>query len=270
MKKIFRLIHMSDLHFGTEVAPVVDAVVDSISQLSPQLIVVTGDITQRARKDQFLAARAFLDKLAPIPIISTPGNHDIPLFDLWTRFVNPYRGYLRYFKGSLSGLYAQDGVEVLSLNSTHCLRHVQGELSLEDLETGLSQFQEKLRIVAFHHPMDCIQDIDIENLLKNRTEAMKLFSQYKVDLVVGGHIHDPVTRTTLLRYPEVSKPFLVSVAGTTVSHRVRKKAPNSFNVYDFERDGHLYMNFQRYEFAGNRFECETQQTFTRSVQHDWA
>lgn len=266
----FRLIHMSDLHFGTEVDPVVDAVVKSVRALEPQLIVVTGDITQRARRNQFLAARSFLDKLAPIPIISTPGNHDIPLFNLWVRLLNPYRGYLRHFQGSLSGLFVQDGVEVLSLNSTHYLRHVQGELPLKDLEKGLSQFQDKLRIVAFHHPMDCIQDIDIENLLKNRDDAIKLFSQYKVDLVVGGHIHDPVTRTTMLRYPQVDKPFVLSVAGTTVSHRVRKKAPNSFNVYDFDREGSMHLHFRRFEFTGNGFESKTQQTFTRSGQHVWA
>ncbi len=268
--KLFRLMHMSDLHFGTEVQSVVDAVFTSVRELRPHLIVVTGDITQRARKKQFVMAREFLDKLAPIPIISTPGNHDIPLFDLWTRLLNPYRGYQRYFKGSLSGLFSQDGIEILSLNSTHYLRHVQGEIALRDLENGLSQFKEKIRIVAFHHPMDCIQDIDVKNLLKNRVDVMKLFSQYKVDLVVGGHIHDPVTRTTLLRYPEVEKPFVLSVAGTTVSHRVRKKAPNSFNIYDFETDGALQINFKRYEFTGSCFESKSQQIFTRSFVHEWA
>lgn len=260
---------MSDLHFGTEVDSVVECVRARVKKLEPQLIVVTGDITQRARKEQFFAARKFLDQLAPIPIISTPGNHDIPLFDLWARFIHPYKGYTQYFKGSLSGFYSQDGAEVLSLNSTNYLRHVQGELDLDFLEQGLSQFKESIRVVAFHHPMDCIQDIDVVNLLINRSEAIKLFSQYRIDLVVGGHIHDPVTRCSHLRYPEVSKPFILSVAGTTVSHRIRKKAPNSFNVYDFEKDGLLSMHFRRFEFNGSDFESKTEQRFTRSVQNEW-
>lgn len=277
MNKSFRLAHLSDLHFGADVPEVSGAVAKKIRELKPDLILVTGDITQRARRLQFRAARRFLDELRPIPMISIPGNHDIPLFNVFARVFYPYWGYLRFFKGSLQGMHQQSGVEILTLNSTYKFRHIQGLLPLASLEKSLSAFNPtcQIRVVAFHHPMDCLKSIDEKNLLLNATEAIELFAKYKVDLVVGGHIHDPVTRTTRHRYPHLVRPFLLSVAGTTTSYRVRRNAPNSFNIYDWNTaDGPApaKMHFQRFEYLSDEkeFFCKTHQDFARTESGEWS
>lgn len=278
MRPRFRLAHLSDLHFGADVPDVINAVANKIKDLAPDLIIVTGDITQRARREQFRAARRFLDQLLPISMISIPGNHDIPLFNIVARLFYPYWGYSRYFKGSLQGMHQQGGVEVLTLNSTHKFRHVQGQLDLDHLDNALSQFNKlcHVRVVAFHHPMDCLKSIDEKNLLLNAPDVVQLLDKYKVDLVVGGHIHDPVTRTTRHRYPHLDTPFLISVAGTTTSHRVRREAPNSFNIYDWEFNKEsisaAQMHFQRFEYVGadNVFTCKTHQDFSRTESGEWS
>lgn len=269
-----KIVHVSDLHFGADVPAVIAAITKAIKDVGPDLILATGDITQRARAPQFIAARQFMDQFHPTPMISIPGNHDIPLFDIFTRLFNPYRGYLKFFKGSLQGMFHQNGVEVLTLNSTYFLRHVQGHLPIDRLETALEQFQKttRFRVVAFHHPMDCLKPIDEHNILRNGAEAIKLFSKYKVDLVVGGHIHDPVTRSTRTRYPNIDPAFLLSVAGTSTSYRVRRNAPNSFNVYEFKEDDSAGMHFKRYEFSSedSSFHCKTHQDFNRSESGEWS
>ncbi len=277
MSDRFRLAHLSDLHFGADVPDVTSAVVDRIRELKPDMILITGDITQRARYHQFRAARKFLDQLRPTPMISIPGNHDIPLFNFVARLFYPYWGYTRFFKGSLHGMFQQSGVEILTLNSTHKLRHVQGSLRLDYLEESLSQFNKacRVRVVAFHHPMDCLKTIDEKNLLRNATQAMELFTRYKVDLIVGGHIHDPITRTTRHRYPQLPTASLISVAGTTTSYRTRRNAPNSFNIYDWKNspeNNTAGMHFQRYEYLSEEksFRLKTHQDFTRSESGDWS
>lgn len=273
----FRLAHLSDLHFGADVPEVSHAVAEKIRTLKPDMILITGDITQRARRAQFRAARKFLDELRPIPMISIPGNHDIPLFNIAARLFYPYWGYTRFFKGSLQGMFQQSGVEILTLNSTYKFRHVQGQLPLDELEEALSQFNQAchVRVVAFHHPMDCLKSIDEKNLLLNALDAIHLFSKYKVDLIVGGHIHDPVTRSTRHRYPELTPAFIISVCGTTTSYRVRRNAPNSFNIYDWKKgvtEKEIAMHFQRFEFVkeDNSFYCKTHQDFARSESGEWS
>jgi 3',5'-cyclic AMP phosphodiesterase CpdA len=268
----FRIAHLSDMHFGTVVPQVAEAVIERIHSLKPDLILVTGDISQRAREVQFREARKFLDQFAPIPMISLPGNHDIPLFNIFTRLFFPYFGYTKYFKGRLDGIYSHNDIEILTLNSTDRFRHVQGALDLKQLKEELVAFKAdaKLRIVAFHHPMDCKKGVDEKNLLINRAQAIQLFEKYKVDLVLGGHIHDPITRTTVIRYPSLKRSFVLSVAGTTTSYRTRRFAPNSFNIYDLTTDSPVSLKFSRYEFAENSgFQVAHTELFRRDKAGTW-
>lgn len=92
------LLQISDAHFGTEQPPVVQALLQLARGQAPDLVVMSGDITQRARRSQFKAARAFVDQLKPAALLTIPGNHDIPLFNLTLRAFAPYSNYSRCWR----------------------------------------------------------------------------------------------------------------------------------------------------------------------------
>lgn len=226
---VLRIAHLSDSHFGTVLPEVRRALLSKLTEQKPDLVLLTGDITQRARSGQFRDAREFLKALAPIPAIAVPGNHDIPLFNLYARFFHPYRGFKTLFKDQLERDFVYDDVVVIGLNSTSRWRHVQGDFDLTRVRRRLEQAPRgRVRIVAFHHPVDCDKTVDEPNLLRNARATLELFSEQGVDLVVGGHIHDPHVGLSSGRYPELPRSFVVGVAGTCLSWRTRTGAPNSF------------------------------------------
>src|SRR2546421_621876 len=110
------LAHISDLHFGTESSPVVEGLLADLLAARPHLLVVSGDLTQRARTDQFAAARAFLDRV-PFPQLIVPGNHDIPLYDVGRRFLRPLHRYRRLITPELSPTFYDDELAVLGVNT---------------------------------------------------------------------------------------------------------------------------------------------------------
>ncbi len=129
-----RLLHLSDTHFGTEQAAVLDAVLQLAADLSPTLAVLSGDVTQRARRSEFDAARSFVDRL-PVPrCIVMPGNHDIPLFNLALRLGAPYARYRAAFGEALEAEFASDELLLIALNTTRWWRHKNGELSQAQVE----------------------------------------------------------------------------------------------------------------------------------------
>ena len=122
------LLQVSDPHFGTEQPTVVDALTELARQQRPELVVLSGDITQRARPSQFRAARAFTDSLG-VPVLAVPGNHDIPLFDVWTRLRSPYGRYSAAFGIDLEPVHRSPELLVVCVNTTRPWRHKDGEVS---------------------------------------------------------------------------------------------------------------------------------------------
>src|SRR5215217_5454714 len=112
-----RVVHLSDLHFGREDRRVVAALVAEIARLSPDLVAVSGDLTQRARRRQFERARAFLDAL-PFPRLVVPGNHDVPLFNLVARLLNPLGGYRRFITADLQPVFIDPMLVVVGMDTT--------------------------------------------------------------------------------------------------------------------------------------------------------
>ncbi len=269
----FRLLQISDLHFGTEVEAVLQSLKQKIKELHPSLVVVTGDITQRASSTQFLKAKTFFDDLGPAPFICCPGNHDISLFNLFSRFLAPYGRFQSILKSKPDGFYAHAELELLVLNSTSRFRHIDGKLNINYLAEQLDKFSSivkgpnngpgKWKVVAFHHPLDCKQKIDEKNLLLNAPEVMQLLARQGVDLVMGGHIHDPFISTSEVRYPSLQKKILISVCGTGISHRTRRNAPNSFMVYDFEKKQFPSITNLRFDYdsATSHFKLINQRVF---------
>lgn len=230
------VLQISDPHFGTEQGPVVEALVALAQQQQPDLVVLSGDITQRARPAQFAAARAFVDRLG-LPTVVIPGNHDIPLFDLWTRLARPYSHFSAAFGTDLEPVHSSVDLLVVCVNTTRAWRHKDGEVSplqvdrvaqlLADARPG------QLRIVVVHQPVAVTRGEDKPNLLRGHALAVHRWAAAGADLVMGGHIHLPYVQAL----PGLARPMWAVQAGTALSSRVRDGRPNSVNLLRWGDDG---------------------------------
>jgi 3',5'-cyclic AMP phosphodiesterase CpdA len=227
------LLQISDPHFGTEQAPVLQALRALASDLSPDLVVLSGDITQRARRSQFDAARRFVDGLGARALIAIPGNHDLPLItNLAVRLAAPYENYRRAFGPALEGTYETEQLLVLALNTTRPWRHKNGELSAAQINRVSERLWHaapaQLRVVVLHHPIWAMRASDEQNLVRGHREAIAAWGPAGVDLVLGGHIHLPYLHA--LPASDGRCPAWAVQAGTAVSGRVRDGVPNSVNL----------------------------------------
>lgn len=223
------LLQISDTHFGTEQAPVVEALAALARQLRPDLVVLSGDITQRARPAQFSAARAFVDRLGA-PVLAVPGNHDIPLFDLWTRVRRPYARYVAAFGAELEPVRRSHDLLVVCVNTTRPWRHKHGEVSAEQVDRVARLLERaesaQLRVVVVHQPAAVPRSEDAPNRLRGHAAAIERWAAAGADLVMGGHIHLPY----VMPLPGLARPLWAVQAGTAVSSRVRDGVPQSVNV----------------------------------------
>ncbi len=229
------VLHISDTHFGTAQPPVVEALVALAHQQRPDLVVLSGDITQRARPEQFCAARSFTDRLGA-PVLAIPGNHDIPLFDVWARLISPYARYRVAFGQELEPVHMSHDLLVVGVNTTRASRHKNGEVSQTQIDRVAALLAaaspQQLRVVAVHQPVAVTQASDIKNLLRGHAAATRAWSAAGADLVLGGHIHLPYT----LALPGLARPLWAVQAGTAVSSRIRSGVPNSVNLLRWGTD----------------------------------
>ena len=224
------VLQVSDPHFGTERPESVAALERFCHTLRPDLLLVTGDITQRARPAEFAAARAFFDRLDVPARLLIPGNHDIPLFDLFTRAFRPYSRYARAFGPVLEGEFERDDLLVIAINTTRRWRHKNGEVSAGQIARVAERLAraapQQLCLVAVHQPVGVTKDIDVKNLLRGHDRAMRRWAEAGVDAVLGGHIHLPY----VLLLPGLPRAVRAVQAGTALSSRVRGGISNSVNV----------------------------------------
>jgi len=223
------LLQVSDTHFGTERAPVVEALVALARQQRPDLVLLSGDITQRARRGQFHQARAFVDRLGA-PLLAIPGNHDIPLFDIGARVLHPYARYRAAFGDELEPVHSSPDWLVLCVNTTRWYRHQNGAVSARQVERVAARLAGagpgQLRVVVVHHPVAVQRTEDEHDLLRGAPAALQRWAAAGVDLVLGGHIHLPY----VMALRGLARPVWAVQAGTAVSHRVRDGMPNSVNI----------------------------------------
>lgn len=254
------IVQISDSHFGTEVAPVERALRSMIHELAPSAIIVSGDVTQRARQSQFRAARRFFDSLPKVPLLATPGNHDIPMFALQKRLLRPYGHWIKVFGTDLEPVLETERVLVQCVNSTRWFRRKHGQVSAAQIERVARRIRqatpEQLRVVVAHHPLLAIRDSDNNNLLRGHQEATRAWTDAKVDIVMGGHIHLPYIRPLHVEVENPPHHCWVVQAGTAVSKRVREGIPNSVNVLRFADSGPVHCAVERWDYqaASGSFE----------------
>jgi 3',5'-cyclic AMP phosphodiesterase CpdA len=257
------LLQISDTHFGTERPAVVEALVRLAEQLRPAIVVVSGDITQRARHSQFAAAAEFVSRLASSAVVAIPGNHDIPLFNVFARLFDPYGGFTRAFGKRLEPEWESAEFQVSCVNTTRPARHKDGEVSTEQIERVSQRLQtakpEQVRVVVTHQPVHVLKGSEVHNRLHGYDAAIKAWSRAGADIIMGGHIHLPYIAPLHEHYANVSRRCWIVQAGTAVSYRVRKGQANSVNIIKRTQPFGCIAERWDYTASGDEFTCATTQ-----------
>jgi 3',5'-cyclic AMP phosphodiesterase CpdA len=226
------IVHLSDIHFGRFDERLVAPLVRAIQEIAPDLVAISGDLTQRARRGQFAQARAFLDQL-PTPRLVVPGNHDVPLFNLAARFLNPYGGYRRHIAHDLEPVFEDAEMVAVGLNSARSLPfHGGGRLNEPQVARAAARLRSAppgaVRIVVTHHPFDLPEGHGDEELIGRSGMAMPELAAAGADLFLAGHLHVSHVGHTAERYQTPGHSALVVQAGT-LSTRGRGEV-NTLNV----------------------------------------
>jgi 3',5'-cyclic AMP phosphodiesterase CpdA len=252
-----RIAHLSDPHFGTAVPAVRDALVAELRADPPDLILLTGDITQRARRVQFAEAKAFLDALPAVPRLCLPGNHDLPLFDVLTRAVKPYHYYRQFISHELEPHYLDDRIAVVCVDATSRFRHKDGAITQRQIERAAAQLQQwrrPFRLVATHQPLAALVASDRANVAHGAAPALDRWISAGADLFLGGHIHLPYCLEIATTDHRDSSVLLQ--AGTCLSRRIRNGIPNSYNLVTLQRAGgerRMVIERRDYDVASGHF-----------------
>jgi 3',5'-cyclic AMP phosphodiesterase CpdA len=226
------LIHLSDLHFGRINDGLIQPLIDTIAQIQPDLIAVSGDLTQRARVEQFQAAQAFLRAL-PFPQVVVPGNHDVPLHNLYARFLQGLRRYRRYITEDLEPFYTDPEIAVLGVNTARSFALHGGRVNPAQVARIQAQLRplgdDVLKILVTHHPFDLPEQYSPRALVGRARMALERLSGCGIDLFLAGHLHISHARPATLRFKTGGRSVLFIQAGTATSTRGRGEA-NAFNV----------------------------------------
>jgi 3',5'-cyclic AMP phosphodiesterase CpdA len=232
------IVHISDLHFGRVDDAVLEPLRSRIHALEPHLVVVSGDLTQRAKPDQFRQAKAFLDSL-PRPQLVVPGNHDVPLYNVFQRFLAPLGKYQRIVSQDLEPEFIDDEIAVIGLNTARSNVWKDGRINSEQVERVRSRIcgmpEHVVKTVVTHHPFDVPEDHDDSEIVDKAARAMEAFAACGADLLLSGHLHKTNTTSSAERYKITGHSALIVQAGTATSTRARGET-NSFNCLRITSD----------------------------------
>ncbi|HJT87192.1 MAG TPA: metallophosphoesterase family protein, partial [Bryobacteraceae bacterium] len=200
------LLHVSDLHFGRIQPGLPEALREAAARIRPDVVVVSGDLTQRARTSEFQQARAFLEQL-PSPRIVVPGNHDVPLHNLYGRFVERLGRFRSYITDDLEPAYVDSEVAVFGINTARSLTWKGGRINpgqIESLHARLCAVApEVMRVVVTHHPFEVPPGFHHRELVRSARAAFEKWSSCGADLLLCGHLHVADSTTTESRYGAV-------------------------------------------------------------------
>jgi len=249
------IAHLSDLHFGRVDEKLIEPLIAVVNEAKPDLVAVSGDLTQRARSHQFVEARQFLDRL-PQPQIVVPGNHDVPLHNVFTRFLQPLDKYRRFVTDDLQPFFADEEMAVIGINTARSLTIKGGrinEVQIAAVKEKLCAFRDEVvKVVVTHHPFDLPEGYGTRDLVGRAHLAMPTLAECGADLFLAGHLHITHTGHTAERYKIHGHAALIVQAGTASSTRGRGES-NSFNVVKLD---HPHISVERivWDDASGRFE----------------
>ena len=240
------LLHISDLHFGPFYVPRVgDALLAFAYSVEPDIIIASGDFTQRAKQSEFADAADFMGTLPDVPKVVVPGNHDVPLYRVAERVFEPHKHYLNYISSALNWTLRTDRAVVVALDSTAPLRAItNGRISRWQLEYCARELESAppgaARIVVAHHHFAPAPDYEGGEVMPKAKRAMDMFTSLRVDLVLGGHLHRAYIGNSLDVYPGLDREhgIIITQSGTSTSRRgrAREAEKNTANVIRIGED----------------------------------
>ncbi len=211
----------------------------------PHLLIVSGDLTQRAHAHEFRAARAYLDTL-PMPQFLVPGNHDVPLYNVFARFLRPLAAYRRLITQEVDPSFADDEIAVLGMNTARSFTWKGGAVSdrqLARVREMCALHGERTKVLVTHHPL----------------MALERLAQCGVDVLLAGHLHAAQAGPAAVHAD--GPCALIVQAGTATSRRTREQ-PNSFNLL---RVGRGRIEVERHVLQGGAFVRAATEAFSREA-----
>ncbi len=237
---VLTIVHGSDLQCGRPYrAGAAAAFQAAARELAPDLVVIAGDLTQRARPEEYRAVRELLDGFAPLPVVVTPGNHDVPLYRIWERLLAPHRNWRRWIGPSLDGVTRIPGAVVVALDSSAPRRAlVAGRIDAHQVAFAARALATApsgdARVLVIHHHFVPTPDREGGRTLPGARRLLERFEALGVDLILGGHVHQThlATSRALVSGPDGDPGIALVHCGTTASARGRgpERGLNSFNV----------------------------------------
>jgi 3',5'-cyclic AMP phosphodiesterase CpdA len=259
---MFRLVQLSDLHFGRIQDGAIPAVLEAVHSIAPDLIVITGDLTQRAFRGQFREAAQFLRALPREPLCM-PGNHDVPMHNPLMRLVWPLALYRRAIDSQVEAFHEDDMVAVAALNTAHGWTVMDGRLTWtqhEWVKARFAQSRAPIRIVASHHPLDLPREDPHPLPALARRMVPVWIERLGVDVFLAGHLHRSRTMLGPVR-TVAGRTALFAQAGTSTSDR-HSGAGNAFNLLLIEPNAIEVQHWTRAPDA-SAFSCAETGRFTR-------
>jgi len=273
---MLRILHISDLHFGPPYLPRVgEALLRIAPTLNPDVAVISGDLTQRAKAEQFIAAKEFLARLPNVPQVIVPGNHDVPLYRLGERMMNPHKLYREHIDTELDKVWKVNGAVIVALDSTSPRRAISnGRIFREQLEFCTKCLEaapaDSAKIIVAHHHFAPAPDYVHDQVMPKAKRAVNKFVDLGVDMILGGHLHRAYIGNSLDIYPgnHRDRGIIIVQCGTSTSRRgrAREREKNSFNMIMLGQQV-VHITHYMYFDEADGFEPVSRHFFPRPGQH---
>jgi 3',5'-cyclic AMP phosphodiesterase CpdA len=258
--------HISDLHFGRHDPAIAEGLLADLAAEKSDFVAISGDLTQRARHHEFVAAREFIDRL-PMPVIAVPGNHDVSLYNLARRFLRPMARFHHYISPLLHPFFADAELAVLGINTARASKVSNGRISNHQMDAIRELFAqvagEHFRVLVTHHPLMPPPLAPERHIVGRAEHALDAVADSGIDLLLTGHYHQASSRNVTSYHLAAKRSVLVSQAGTAISTR-RRGEVNSYNL--IRVDGTRVSCVQR-EWNGKRFIAAMTQHYSHRDGH---